>query len=198
VKGSESSDLLYGSDVTNLLDGRGGHDLVYGRGGNDRLYGAAGSDRLYGGTGNDRLYGSSENDLLYGESGADVLLGDSGNDSITGGPGRDVMLGGTGLDRFIFRSRSDSGVTSSTRDVIYDFRRGDKVDLSYIDADTTRSGNQKFTFVSNFTKKPGELQWDDNSKGFMVSVDMNGNGVADFSIQLNTSLSSLRSSDFLL
>jgi hypothetical protein len=32
----------------------------------------------------------------------------------------------------------------------------------------------------------------------MVSADVNGNGIADFSIQLNTKLGSLRSSDFIL
>ena len=108
------------------------------------------------------------------------------------------MFGGSGSDRFIFKSRSESGTTSSKRDVIADFTRGDKVDLSYLDANTTRSGNQKFAFVSKFTGRPGEQQWDENSKGFMVSADVNGNGVADFSIQLNTKLSSLRSSDFIL
>ena len=91
-----------------------------------------------------------------------------------------------------------SGTTTSKRDVIADFTRGDKVDLSSIDANTTRSGNQKFTFVSSFSGRPGELQWDENSKGFMVSADVNGNGLADFSIQLNTKLSVLRASDFIL
>ena len=198
VYGSEASDRLYGNSSSNRLDGRGGNDLVYGRSGHDRLYGGTGNDRLYGSSGDDWFYGSSGLDAIYGESGADRIYGDSGNDSITGGTGRDIMFGGSGSDRFIFKSRSESGTTSSKRDVIADFTRGDKVDLSYLDANTTRSGNQKFTFVSHFTGRPGELQWDENSKGFMVSGDVNGNGVADFSIQLNTNLSSLRSSDFIL
>jgi Ca2+-binding RTX toxin-like protein len=198
VNGSEAGDRLYGNGSSNRLDGRGGDDLVYGRSGNDRLYGGAGNDRLYGSSGDDWFYGSSGHDAFKGDSGADRIYGDSGNDSITGGTGRDTMFGGSGLDRFVFLSRSESGTTASNRDVIADFTRGDKVDLSYLDANTTRSGNQKFTFVSKFTGRPGELQWDENSKGFMVSADVNGNGIADFSIQLNTKLSSLRSSDFIL
>jgi lysophospholipase L1-like esterase len=198
VYGSEAGDRLYGNDGSNRLDGRGGDDLVYGRSGNDRLYGGAGNDRLYGSSGDDWFYGSSGHDVFKGDSGADRIYGDSGNDSITGGTGRDIMFGGSGLDRFVFLSRSESGTTASKRDVIADFTRGDKVDLSYLDANTTRSGNQKFTFVSKFTGRPGELQWDENSKGFMVSADVNGNGIADFSIQLNTKLGSLRSSDFIL
>jgi lysophospholipase L1-like esterase len=198
VYGSEAGDRLYGNGSSNRLDGRGGNDLVYGRSGNDRLYGGTGNDRLYGSSGDDWFYGSTGLDAIYGESGADRIYGDSGNDSITGGTGRDVIYGGSGSDRFIFKSRSESGTTSSKRDVIADFTRGDKVDLSYLDANTTRSGNQKFTFVSKFTGRPGELQWDENSKGFMVSTDVNGNGAADFSIQINTKLSSLRSSDFIL
>lgn len=198
VYGSEAGDRLYGNGSSNRLDGRGGDDLVYGRSGDDRLYGGAGNDRLYGSSGDDWFYGSSGHDAFKGDSGADRLYGDSGNDTITGGTGRDTMFGGTGLDRFVFLSRSESGTTTSTRDVIADFTRGDKVDLSNLDANTTRSGNQKFTFVSGFTGKPGELQWDENSRGFMVSGDVNGDGTADFSIQVNTKLGSLRASDFIL
>jgi lysophospholipase L1-like esterase len=198
VYGSEAGDRLYGNSSSNRIDGRGGNDLVYGRSGNDRLYGGTGNDRMYGSTGDDRLYGSSGHDVVYGESGADRIYGDSGNDTISGGAGRNILYGGSGLDRFVFKGRSESGTTTSKRDVIADFIRGDKVDLSYIDANTTRSGNQKFMFVSGFTGRPGELQWDENSKGFMVSADVNGNGTADFSIQLNTKLSLLRALDFIL
>jgi lysophospholipase L1-like esterase len=198
VNGSEAGDRLYGNSGSNRLDGRGGNDLVDGRSGNDRLYGGAGNDRLYGSSGDDWFSGSSGSDTIYGESGADRIYGGSGDDNISGGRGRDVLYGGSGLDRFIFKWRPESGTTTSARDVIADFVRGDKVDLSYLDANTTRSGNQKFTFVSSFTGRPGELQWDENSRGFMVSADVNGNGIADFSIQLNTKLGSLRSSDFIL
>src|SRR3712207_5967789 len=144
VHGSEAGDRLYGSGSGNRLDGRGGNDLVQGRSGNDRIYGGSGNDRLYGGSGNDWVYGSSGNEAIFGESGGDTLSGSTGNDSITGGTGRDVLVGGSGDDRFVFRYRSESGSTVSTRDVITDFARGDRVDLSYLDANTTRSGNQKF------------------------------------------------------
>ncbi len=198
VYGSEAGDWLYGNNSANRIDGRAGNDLVSGRSGNDDLYGGTGNDRLFGGSGNDRLYASTGNDALYGESGSDKLYGDTGNDSLTGGSGKDSLTGGTGYDRFIYKSRSDSGTATSTRDIILDFKRGDKIDLSYLDANTKKSGNQAFAFVSSFTDKAGQLQWDKTSKGFIVSADVNGNGNADFSIQVNTALGSLRSSDFLL
>lgn len=169
VIGSEVGDRLIGNDTHNALYGRAGNDVVYGLGGEDRLYGAAGDDRLHGG---------------------------AGNDLVRGDAGRDVMSGGAGYDRFVFTSVSNSRLT--TRDVITDFTRGDKIDLSLIDANTKRSGNQAFKTVSDFTGSPGQLQWDKTSWGFTVSGDVNGDGRADFAMSVKTALAALRSSDFVL
>ena len=104
----------------------------------------------------------------------------------------------SGNDRFDFNSIRESGTTSGARDVILDFRHGDKVDLSSIDARTQASGNQSFRIVSDFTGSAGQLTWDKSGSGFLVSGDVNGDGNADFSIQVNTTLSVLRSYDFKL
>jgi lysophospholipase L1-like esterase len=171
ISGSQATDRLAGDGLSNQISGRGGNDVVLGRGGNDRLHGGSGTDLLNGGAGND------------------VLLGSTGNDRMTGGSGK---------DRFDFNSISDSGAASGIRDVIVDFRRGDKVDLSGIDANAGASGNQSFRIVSDFTGSAGQLTREKLGAGFLVSGDVNGDGNADFAIQVNTTLSALQASDFRL
>ncbi|MDK1384639.1 calcium-binding protein [Sinorhizobium sp. 8-89] len=162
-------DDITGSSVANVLRGLGGNDILDGLGGNDFLDGGSGADDLYGG------------------SGADILRG---------GTGFDYLVGGTGADDFDFNSISETAVGSS-RDVITDFHRSeyDVIDLSTIDADTTWSGNQSFTFIgsSTFSGEAGEL----NFRYGVVSGDVNGDGYADFQIKVN-GVSSLRFDDFFL
>ncbi len=171
ISGSQFADRLAGDGLSNQIFGRGGNDVVLGRDGNDRLDGGSGTDLLNGGAGNDVLFGSS---------------------------GNDRMTGGSGNDRFDFNSVRDSGAISGTRDVILDFRRGDKVDLSGIDANASASGNQSFRIVSDFTGSAGQLTREKLGAGFLVSGDVNGDGNADFAIQVNTTLSALQASDFRL
>lgn len=171
ISGSQGTDRLAGDGLSNQISGRGGNDVMLGRGGNDRLDGGNGTDLLNGGAGND------------------VLRGSGGNDRMTGGSGK---------DRFDFNSISDSGAASGTRDLIVDFRRGDKVDLSGIDANNGASGNQSFRIVSDFTGSAGQLTREKLGAGFLVSGDVNGDGNADFAIQVNTALSALQASDFKL
>lgn len=161
----------------------------------DTLRGNSGANDLEGGSGNDILSGRSGNDYLYGGSGSDELLGGNGNDDLVGGRGRDILDGGTGSDHFIFDSIKDS-VVGSSRDVIEDFYRSekDKIDVSNIDANINRSGNQSFTFIGNqsFHDKAGELRY----SGHIISGDVDGDGRADFQIDAN--LTKYYSSDFIL
>ena len=80
--------------------------------------------------------------------------------------------------------------------MITDFEHGDTIDLSTLDANTTVAGNQRFAFVADFTGAAGELQWDRTSSGFLVSADVDGDAVADFSIHVRTSVERLFSFDF--
>lgn len=166
-----------------------------GTGYNDTLHGTNGANDLEGGNGNDLLSGRGGNDYLLGGYGSDKLLGSSGNDDLVGGRGKDILNGGTGSDYFIFDSIKDS-VVGANRDVIQDFygSETDKIDLSNIDANTYRSGNQAFTFIGNkaFTGKDGELRY----SGHVISGDVDGDGHADFQIYAN--LTKYYSSDFIL
>jgi Ca2+-binding RTX toxin-like protein len=162
------------------------------------------------GTGNslaNTITGSTGINRLFGMNGNDILNAGSGNDVLTGGLGRDTMTGGSGLDRFDFNSVAEIG-KSSTRDIVKDFQRGsDDIDLGTIDARTTVGGNQAFTFLASkgaaFTGTAGELRWfQQNSAGTandktIIEGDTNGNGVADFQIQL-TGLKALTAGDFFL
>ncbi|MBB3020708.1 hypothetical protein FHR70_003794 [Microvirga lupini] len=151
----------------------------------------AGNDKITGGNGvylldkyvGDKLEGFGGNDVLYGRRGADRLYG------------------GTGADTFVFKSAKDSTVALNGRDTIYDFsaRQKDRIDLKAMDAKTTVSGNQSFTFIgkNGFHEKAGELRYNKVSGGAVVSGDVNGDGVADFAMYLK-GISTVSKSYFML
>ena len=160
--------------------------------------GGSNNDILTGNIRSNLLVGNAGNDLLYGVTGDDRLFGSSGNDRLTGGIGRDLLTGGSGTDAFIFRSTLESGPTAATRDQIIDFTHGEKIDVNFIDANINTANNQSFKFVINFTGQAGQLQWDRiSAASFTVSGDVNGDGVADFSIYVR-GVTSLLSTDFIL
>ncbi|MCA1491336.1 M10 family metallopeptidase C-terminal domain-containing protein [Ensifer sp. NBAIM29] len=198
VKAGAAADTIIGNQAANRLWGNSGNDKLYGESGNDRLYGGSGHDRLSGGSGDDLLYGDAGNDLVYGGSGSDQLTGGSGNDTLRGDAGNDRLYGGTGADKltggteadsFVFRSINDSTVASTGRDTIYDFlpSEGDRIDLSAIDANTSTSGDQAFTFVGTaaFKGKKGELRYVKTSSDTYIYGDVNGDKKADFAIHLD-------------
>lgn len=185
-----------GTDSSDSITGSSGNNVLSGLNGNDKIYGLGGADTLNGGSGHDDLYGGSGDDDLFGGSGLDNLYGGSGDDILTGGTGSDLLVGGTGTDTFDFNSVSEIG-RGSTRDYIDDFHRSeaDVVDLSTIDANVNRSGNQSFTFIGgqSFHEKAGELRF----SGGSVYGDVNGDGKADFEIKM-TGVTKMYADDFFL
>ncbi|HYI41594.1 MAG TPA: M10 family metallopeptidase C-terminal domain-containing protein [Allosphingosinicella sp.] len=197
VEGSNFADILGGSNGNDRLSGLAGSDLLDGGNGNDQLDGGADNDRLTGGNGNDGLLGGLGDDILdagngddqvdggagvdrlTGDNGNDVLLGGLGDDVLEAGNGNDIVDGGAGNDRLrgdngndIFRFGSDS---VGGADVIEDFKRGqDKIDLKAFGID---AGDVTF------------------GSGGNVFVDVNNDGVADFSFV--TQNVNLTASDFL-
>ncbi|MBO3762547.1 calcium-binding protein [Ciceribacter sp. L1K22] len=185
------------------IDGTGNSlaNTITGTVGNNTLNGAAGNDTLNGSAGNDRLIGGSGNDNLLGGSGNDRLEGGSGDDRLTGNSGSDLLYGGTGADRFVFTSLSDSTVSSSGRDMIYDFARadGDRIDLSAIDASTKSSGNQAFSFIGekSYSGKAGELRYVNSGGDTYVYGDVNGDKKSDFAIRIDANIDLVKG-DFIL
>lgn len=163
------------------------------------LTGSNGANLLTGTVAEDTIRGFGGNDELSGGAGGDVLDGGTGNDTLIGGAGSDSLVGGSGADRFVFTSLMDSIIV--VPDVIADFSRSDKdrIYLSDIDANTRVSGDQKFAFIGSaaFTGVAGQLRYAQTSSSMLVTGDVNGDGVADFAIQV-TGLVSFTSGDFLL
>lgn len=176
--GNTLSNTITGNAMANTLDGAGGNDTMNGGVGDDRLLGRGGADSLVGDDGDDRLSGGAANDTLSG--------GD-GDDTLTGGTGRDAMTGGADADAFIFTRTSESGTTNSSRDSIQNFVTGeDSIDLSAIDANATASGNQAFTYLGAgvFVGVAGQLRFGTVGSRQVLEADVNGDGVADFQIEL--------------
>jgi Ca2+-binding RTX toxin-like protein len=130
-------------------------------------------------------YALRGNDTITGSNQSDVLLGGAGRDVITGRGGADRLSGGKGADRFVYNAVSDSKTGVKNRDTITDFNRseGDKIDLSKIDADPKRRGNQKLSFIGSkqFTGKAGEVRF----SGGILEVDTNWDKKSDMQIVLS-------------
>ncbi|MBO3759451.1 calcium-binding protein [Ciceribacter sp. L1K22] len=156
------------------------------------------------GTGNsaaNAMTGNAGNNTLKGLSGNDTLKGEGGNDYLTGGAGADKLYGGSGADRFIFTATADSTVSSSGRDMIYDFShgQGDRIDLSAIDASTKSSGNQAFSFIGEkaYSGKAGELRYVNSGGDTYVYADVNGDKASDFAIRIDANIDLVKG-DFIL
>lgn len=211
LTGGRSNDSLSGGDGDDTLVGGSGADRLYGGNGVDRasyadattgvvasLANPAGNrgdaqgdtyssiESFIGSGFDDRLYGNTSANSLSGGAGNDYLSGSSGNDSIHGSAGKDQLVGGSGADKFMFRAISDS--TVSYRDSILDFNaaQGDRIELSWIDANAKISDDQAFNFVvkEEFSGVSGELRYVTTSSNTYIYGDVDGDKVADISIHL--------------
>jgi Ca2+-binding RTX toxin-like protein len=144
------------------------------------------------------ITGSSATDALEGFQGNDTLDGGIGDDILAGGRGKDTLSGNFGDDLFRFDHAKDS-LSRGGRDVILDYEAGELIALTNVDANSLRKGNQVFKFIGaqKFHDKAGELQVKFNGTIAIVSGDRNGDGKADFQIEVHTS-SALVQTDFLL
>jgi len=181
--GNDLANRLQGAGNDDTLSGMGGNDVLQGEAGNDSLSGGAGDDQIYAGIGNDTITGDAGNDVVYAGAGDDSISGGAGNDTLTGDSGNDTLSGGAGTDVFIFIQADVGGV-----DRITDFSSADKdkISLVAIDANTTKAGDQAFTFIGNqpFHNVAGELRFEVvNGTGYLTG-DTNGDGVADVKIWL--------------
>jgi Ca2+-binding RTX toxin-like protein len=150
--------------------------------------------RLFAGA--DTFTLSSAADVVLGFGGSDTIRGNGGADFISGGKGRDHLYGGSSADDFIFDD-GDSGKTSTTRDIIYDFAKGsDDLDLRLIDANSRTTIDNRFDFGG--TRAGANDVWFARSgSSVIVYGDTNGDAKADFAIELR-GVSSLAVGDFIL
>lgn len=161
LTGTTAANTLTGGTADDVLWGLAGHDVLNGAGGDDTLDGGAGIDTLNGGTGNDRLIG---------------------------GAGADKLWGGTGADTFVYTALGQSRLLATARDTIFDFdaASGDRIDLSAIDGNTLRAGNQAFVLgTDHFTGVRGQVIQVVTDKGLLIEADIQGDRVADFAVLLS-------------
>jgi Ca2+-binding RTX toxin-like protein len=151
--------------------------------------------------------GSAENDgsfRVFGGQGDDSIVTGAGNDIIQANAGADTLTGGAGADLFRYLAVGDS--IAASMDQILDFTPGtDKIDLSRIDANTLAAGDQAFSWIGSaaFTGggagAAGELRAVLSNGHWLVEGDTNGDGTADFVIDVATPAAApLGAGDFLL
>lgn len=159
INGTEQGDKFVGTATGETFYGQGGNDVISAKGGDDWIEGGAGSDRISGGLG------------------ADVIIG---------GAGKDYLTGNGGADTFYIFAAADSA--TGAFDLITDFDQaaGDRLDLSYIDADMGAAGDQAFHLATAFSGHAGEMvrAYDSAANQTLLSFDINGDGVADFAVGL--------------
>jgi serralysin len=150
-------------------------------------------EKAIGGSGNDRLIASDTGSQLSGGGGNDTLIGGAGNDRLIGGSGIDNLTGGGSGDTFVFLL-GDSSAASGQHDRITDFLSGsDHIDLSGFDAISSTGSYDQFKFIATaaFDGAAGELNYSYNSSTGVTTLqgDTNGDGVADFAIDLTGNIS---------
>ncbi|MBU9698758.1 heme peroxidase [Rhodobacteraceae bacterium HSP-20] len=171
--GEEGNDVLMGGAGSDTIDGGAGRDVVMGGDGDDLIIARSGdgADMIFGGAGSDTLDLSSMSEGATIDLGAytaigtvrtggvtdhligvENVIGSTGADVIKAGLGVNVMTGEDGDDIFVFVSAA-----VADGDIITDFRPGDRIDLSGIDAVAGLNGNQSFTLAGQGTTAAGSL-----------------------------------------
>lgn len=206
LSGGRGNDIVIGNDRENVILTPLGNDYIDAGNGRDELQfnsselrwkidleashysSQSGSGEIInvedvvGGILSDHVFGSLRDNFLDGAAGDDYLSARAGDDTLIGAGGQDRMKGGDGFDVFLFNN-DDLG-TSST-DIILDLEADDIVDLRQIDADVTRSGDQRFTLVMEFSGEPAQAQFSYDDEGTWLLMDLDGNAVADLTIFFN-------------
>lgn len=192
--------FLSGFGGDDNLRGSNGMDTILGGNDNDTINGRAGDDDLRGGKGDDFIKGRAGEDHLQGGSGDDELIGGKDNDLIEGGAQQDTLKGEAGADTFKWSDGDFAGLDALTADRILDFSQSDGDVIDFADVDAIAGGaDDDFVYLGNaaFTGTAGELRWENDSGDTMVYMDIDGDGMAEYAVALDGTLS-LTAADFIL
>lgn len=173
------------------------HGLSYKIAGVENVTGSRFGDSLSGTAGDNVILAGAGNDVLDGRGGNDRLDGGEGNDRLVGGAGVDSLRGGGGGDTFVFRAAAESKASAPDRILDFTSGDGDRIDLRQIDANSMTAADDAFILVNAFTKHAGELTCKAYEGGMLVQGDVDGDGLADFAIQL-LGVSRLMAADLIL
>ena len=220
LNGGNGNDSLNGGNGNDILNGGDGQDTMNGGDGDDIFIVDDAGDVITDTSGTDQVQtiisftlpegfenlqftglqsgllgqGNSGNNTMQNNDAGGELQGGVGNDRFEDGAGRDVFVGGEGADTFDF-SQLQNGVLRLGEVLDFSVARGDKLDVSKIDANSQLAGNQNFSFVGeqDFSGVAGELRFSQR----LLQGDINGDGVADFEIKL-VGVLELKQDDILL
>lgn len=217
--GNIADNRLTGNAANNVLNGGLGADWMGGMAGNDTYvvdnandmvfeFAAQGTDTVLSSI-SFTLWPNIENLTLTGTAAINgtgntlnnTITGNAAANILIGGAGKDTLTGGLGADRFHFGATGDTGINSTTWDVITDFKSSeqDKIDLSAIDANVAAAGNQAFSFIGvaafSGVNATGQLRFDSTAKVLYGSTD--ADNAAEFAIALN-GVVTLTAADILL
>jgi Tol biopolymer transport system component len=220
LTGNALANTLTGNAGANGLDGGAGADVLTGGAGDDTYVtdGAdiiveaigGGTDTIVSrlnfsltaltqvenltaadGTARLALTGNGLANALTGNAGVNRLSGGAGNDRLTGGLGQDSLAGGAGRDVFVFDDR-DTSASKSKADYILDFsrRQSDRIDLSAIDANTRKRGDQKFSFIGDEKSfsKAGEMRFEKTKSTTYIYLNTDNDRSAEAVIKIKGAL----------
>jgi Ca2+-binding RTX toxin-like protein len=225
--GGASGETFIGGTGADIMEGRGGNDAYEVDNPGDKVIETAGggidiigssltitliatvenvtltANTAINATGNalaNAIQGRLGANILSGLAGNDQIFAFNGNDRLIGGLGADRLSGMLDADRFVFNSVTESR-TAGGVDRIMDFSRaqGDKIQLNVIDANTTKAGNQAFTFIAAaaFSGTAGELRFQKIGTDTHIQADVNGDGKIDMTV-ISDVVTSFIKTDFIL
>lgn len=190
IDGGLGNDTLLGGTDNDSIDGGGGNDTIFGDTALN-LGGATadGADVIHGGDGADSIFGEGGRDQIWGDAGDDHLSGGADADTLTGGAGADQLSGGSGGDVYFYGAASESGTVAM--DVISDFVRGqDRIDVAAL------LGAADLVWGGLDTPLVNGAWYALSGGNTFVLADSDGDGVADFKLQL-TGSHNLEVTDFI-
>jgi Ca2+-binding RTX toxin-like protein len=118
-----------------------------------------------------------------GGSASDTVVGNLGNDILTGGVGADRLDGTGGNDVYLYLTSGDSTFGVSGRDTIVTMAGGDTIDLSAIDANTSKAGNQAFTFRGTLAfTAAGQIRYEASGADTLILISTDADTDAEMSI----------------
>ena len=127
--------------------------------------------------------GGANGDTLVSEGGGNILNGGGGDDYLLGGLGGDQLTGGAGGDAFAFRSLNTISLPARFTVSDFDAASGDGIDLRRIDA-ITGGTDDAFTIGTLQSGQAGRLQITQNGAVYELRGDVDGDGIADFALDV--------------
>jgi Ca2+-binding RTX toxin-like protein len=224
--GGSFADTLTGLEGDDTLNGLAGNDRLDGGSGADAMNGGAGDDTYVVDNAVDTIAEMNGTDTVEssiiavlpddvenltlvegagpingtGNADRNVILGNNSTNVLAGQAGADILTGGGGADTFVF-ANGDSGAAVGERDLVTDFAAGsDKLDLIGVDANSNAVGDQDFRLLgtATFDGQAAALRYShDTARNVtVVEADVNGDGAADFAIELTGNIV-LSAADFV-